>query len=368
VLAALAATACGDPAGPQGAGTRQEPSGLPQPPALQHDFGLLAHGSVATHELVVDTSLLGGAYMPLRVQLDCSCGRGDLLLRRQDGSERSVGGSPDPDHVPKPGETLLVRVVIDTRSKDAVDLPRTQSRGSILLQPTDDRDGSRRVAWPLVLQFAIDAPVVLHPFAAFDFGAVAQSARPMLRTRLTGDPAHPGTGFGPVTVDGPGLHAELAPVDGGVELTVRVVPGEPGHHAAVVSVATTLPDYVVALGARWKVVPDLEAVPMAKVSLRADLTRAQRPEEATSQFVLVVDHDTTRAPEFAVHRIVASDGTDAAAHFAATLTPLGGSSRQQRLAVRYLGGLTTGFRGRVELTKGGADGPFLPIELVAFAK
>jgi CubicO group peptidase (beta-lactamase class C family) len=40
--------------------------------------------------------------------------------------------------------------------------------------------------------------------------------------------------------------------------------------------------------------------------------------------------------------------------------------RQQRLMVRYVGGLTAAFRGKIVLTKAGEDGPFLPIDLAVF--
>ncbi|MEO6597877.1 MAG: hypothetical protein ABIP94_24305, partial [Planctomycetota bacterium] len=99
---------------------------------------------------------------------------------------------------------------------------------------------------------------------------------------------------------------------------------------------------------------------------RADLSRAQGPAEITSQFVLVTDHDERRSAEFAVHEIVADDSRDAAASFAVTFAPIPGQPRQHRLFVRYLGGQTDGFRGRIVLTKSGAEGPFLTIELVAF--
>ena len=39
----------------------------------------------------------------------------------------------------------------------------------------------------------------------------------------------------------------------------------------------------------------------------------------------------------------------------------------KRMTVRYRGGLERNFRGRVVLTVGGDDGPFLPVSLVVFA-
>jgi hypothetical protein len=262
---------------------------------------------------------------------------------------------------------LLLRVVIDTSNKEALDLPTTQSRGYVLLQSPADATGVERIQWPILLRFGIECPVQLRPFASLDFGRVPQSQTPEVQTMLSGDTAHPDVKFGPVECGDAALQAELEPGPAGTRLRVRCRPGEPGSHRALVAVGTDLKSgYRVLLPVTWKVVPDLEAVPMAKVSFRAPLGRAQTPAEIQSQFVVIMDHDTRRRPEFAVHRIVGANGQDLAGHFEVTMVPLPEQPRQQRLFVRYLGGLTDGVRGSIELTKAGANGPFLPIELVVF--
>ena len=141
-LLAILLTACGGKPTPgpvlQGPG-RQGP---PQPPAVEFDFGVIPHGESRQHDYVLDTKLLGADYVPLRAQLDCSCGRAQIVLRDKQGNERLVDGSPASVNAPTADETLIARVFLDTVTKDAVDLPRTTSRGSILLQPLHDRDGS----------------------------------------------------------------------------------------------------------------------------------------------------------------------------------------------------------------------------------
>lgn len=351
------------------------PSALPD---LEHDFGIIPHGEKREHEFELDLRRLGEPIVPLRVHLDCSCGLADMRLRRRDGRERIVDGNPSADHAATADETLIVRVVINTNGKEAVDLPKTPSRGFIVLQPTCDLTGNLRVNWPIKLLFGIDAPVVLRPFAAFDFGKVPVSGTGELITELRGDAAHPGLKFGPVAISDPldqgqkesgRLSVAIEPADDGVVLRARCEPGELGNHRAIVAIGTNLASgYRVHLLATWKTVPDLEATPLSKISFRTDLKRAQDEAEATGQFVLVTDHDRRRTPEFAVHQIVSADGRDLTKSFEVKLTPIQGQERQRRLLVRYLGGLTEAVRGAVVLTKDGAQGPFLSVDLVVFPR
>ncbi len=367
VLALLAG--CGpERAAPSPGAALQQPG----PTALLHDFGVLPHGEARQHDFVFDLDRLARPdtrYVPLRAHIECSCGRTQMIVRGADGREREVDGRPDPTNAPGPGETLLVRLFLDTITKPAVDLPPATSRGHLLLQPVGDRDGSRRVTWPFVVQFAIDAPVVLHPLAELDFGSVPESHRPTLATTLRGDERHRDVRFGAITCTSPDVQATLTPEGDGFVLRATCTPREPGNQRAVLQIATDLPTgYSVNLGVTWKVVPDLQAAPLPKVSFRADMTRPQTEDECRSQYVLVVDHDPARPPEFVVREITADDGRDALAHFAATLAPVPGSSRQQRLFVRYLGGLSGTFRGRIVLGKAGSTAPTLPIELAVFPR
>jgi len=338
-------------------------------PALEHDFGIIPHGEKREHEFELDLRKLGEPIVPLRVHFDCKCGLAEMKLRHRDGRERKVDGNPSADQAASPDETLIVRLVIDTNGKEAVDLPNTPSHGFIVLQPTCDLTGNLRVNWPIKVTFGIDAPVVLRPFAAFDFVKVPLSGTGELITELRGDEAHPGMKFGPVTTDDPRVSVALEPADDGVVLRARCQPGDLGNHRAIVSIATNLASgYSVHILATWKTVPDLEATPVSKISFRTDLKRAQNAAEAAGQFVLVTDHDQRRTPEFAVHQIVAVDGRDLTKSFEVELTPIPGQERQHRLLVRYVGGLTEAVRGTVVLTKDGARGPFLPVDLVVFPK
>ena len=337
------------------------------PVPFEHEFGVLPHGTRKVHEFPVDLKLLGDTYVPMRVHLDCSCGHADLRLRRPDGSEREVIPSGLPSNVPFGDEQLVIVVTLDTTNKEAIDLPHTTTRGYMLLQHERDEAGTSRIQWPVILHFGIDAPVELRPFASLDFAKVPMSRTPEVLTSVRGDAQHPNAHAVAIHCPDPGLTATLEPGDDHTLVRVRCTPREPGHYRTALTITTDLPDgYRFAIPVTWKVVADLEATPMPKVSFRTALGRPQRDDEAVGQFVLVADHDLRRKPEFAVHKIVADDGRDLATSFAVTFVPIPNDARQHRMQVRYLGGLTDGVRGQVVLSKAGDAGPFLPIELVVF--
>jgi len=334
------------------------------PLLLEHDFGMIPHGEVREHQVPLDLTKIGEPCVPMRVHISCSCGHADLRLVARDGSVRFVDASGLPRNLPTDGEQLFLFLRIDTGEREAIDLPHTKSDGYIVLQPLADTDGSTRFHWPFVVHFGVESPIELQPFASLDFGNVPRSRTPELLTSLRGDAQHANLTFGPVEVGDPALSAQLEPAGATTVLRVRCRPGEPGHHRAVVRVATSLPGYRPAIQVTWKVVPDLQATPMAKVVVRTVAGREQTTNEALGQFVLVVDHDERRPAEFVVHRIVADDGRDLMAHFAVTFEPIQDQPRQRRVHLRYLGGLADALRGSLELTKTGIGEALLPIELV----
>jgi hypothetical protein len=330
---------------------------------LEHDFGVIPHGESRQHEFALDLTPLAEPFAPLRVHLECSCGHADLRIRHRDGTERFVDGAPTPANVPGRDEQLIVHVQIDTRRKEAVDLPIAPARGFVVLQSTADPQGTTRVQWPMLLRFGVDSPVELRPFATLDFGRIATSQTGELITSLRGDENHRDIAFGPVTSSDPNLTVTLEPAADRHTLRAHCRPSQLGNQRAAVTIGTSLPNYEVRLEATWKVVPDLEATPLPKISFRAKLSEPQTERDAEGQFVLVSDHDTRRSAEFTVQQIVGADGRDRTSNFVTALVPVAGRPRQHRLFVRYAGGLSDLFRGTVVLTKNGSDGPFLPIEL-----
>lgn len=370
LLPLLAGLSCRDDGAPATPGTA---SAMAVPAAtrtltLEHDFGVIPHGERRAHEFPLDLEQLGGGYVPLRVHLDCSCGHADLRLRGPDGTERFVDGAGKATSLPAAGETLVLRVEIDTARKEAADLKPTLSRGFVMLQALDDPTGGSRVQWPLVVRFGVDAPVELRPVATLDFGRVAASTRGFLATTLRGDDRHRDAVFGPATASDPRLALEFARDGEHWLLRAHVEPGPFGNHRAQVAIATSIPGYQLTLDAVWKSIPDLEAVPLDKLSFRAALDREQTEAEAAGQYVLVVDHDARRPVEFAVHKLVDGQGRDLGRHFAIRFEAMPDAPRRLRLHVRYLGGLAEGVRATLMLTKDGDRGPFLPVELVLLAR
>lgn len=351
------------------------------PLVLDHDFGVVPHGEGRTHEFELDMSLLREPHVPLRVHLECSCGKAELVMRKSDGTERHIDGTGYEYNLPTQDEKAILRILLDTRKKEARDIGSTVSRGYIVLQPIGDDTGMARERWAFVIRFAIDAPVTLHPFSELDFQSVSQSMRGEILTTMRGDQNHPNLRFLSVSTSNQSLEATLEQAEDHTVLRTRCTPGRLGNQRGLVLVETNLPDYVIALEAKWKVVADLEATPMRKVSFRAAFDRAQTPDAEIRQSVLVIDHNRHRSPEFLVRAIVGHDGRDVSHCFEIKLTPVPTEDRRQRMTVRYLGGLLTGdetparapdtFRGKIILAKhekdiAGGDDPTLPISLVVF--
>jgi hypothetical protein len=364
---ALALPACADdqpaPAAPQ------------EPPPQFHDFGTIPHGEARQHDFVLDTRALGEDLVCLGIRMECSCGRNQMFLRHRDGSERAITGQPLAEYAPRPDEVLVVRVFVDTAQREAVDFGPVPAHAMAVLQSVRDPDPAKRRHFRMDFRYAVDSPVKLHPFAILDFETVPESATRELLTTLRSDVPGRAIRFGPATSSDPRVTVRLDDEAQLATLRARFqpVPGQTGPCRVLVTVATDLPGgYAVKMAAVAKVVPDLEVSPYHKISVRCDFGRPQRSEEAQSQYLVLRDHDVRRAPEFMVKRLVDESGKDASAHFEVTMAPVPGDLRGCRLFVRYLGGLAQaaanrpGFRGEIVLAKDPEQGPFLPIELVAF--
>lgn len=345
---------------------REQPAPQPEEPReLFHDFGTIPHAQSAAHDFVIDTRALGKDLVPLGVTADCSCARTEMLLRARDGSERVATGQPLAEFAARTGEVLVVRLTIDTIRKEAADLKPADSRATLILQPAAATNALTRLHVPIRFRFAIDSPVALRPFAIIDFGEVPLSSQPALLTVLRGDEGP--VRFGPATSDDPRVQLQLETVGEETRLHVRFVPAPGDQPGTFQSVATVQTDhasgYVLRLPVVGKLVPDLVVRPMAKVSLGLFDFETERPE----QFVLVTDHDRSRPAEFVVSRVVDATGKDCSSLFHVELQPQAGDARTTRVVVRYAGGaLPPTFRGEIVLAKDPAQGPFLPIELVAF--
>ena len=113
-------TACSKGDGPRSA---QAPGGANQPQmrknpgsterarlVLDHDFGVVPHGESRTHEFALDLSLLEQPHVPLRVHLECSCGKAELVMRKPDGSERHIDGTGFQRNLPTDEEQAATKI------------------------------------------------------------------------------------------------------------------------------------------------------------------------------------------------------------------------------------------------------------------
>jgi hypothetical protein len=342
---------------------------VPQsPPALTHEFGSVPHGEVRTHDFVLDVrKQVGEGWYSPGTHVDCSCARTELWLRGKDGSERQLAIYSS-DTAPRDGESLVVRTILDTGKREAVDTKDLDSRVLVVLQRVDSRDPQQRVMWPLQFRFRVDAPVRVRPVATIDFERVAPAKPRRVTLNLSSDVPGRAIAFQNPKCEDPRVQLALEANDGFTLLHASLMPqqGDSGNLRAIVTVDTDLESgYQLRIAAVAAFVPDMEAIPLPKLAIRADLRQAQREDKAGTQYVLATDHDESRPEDFVVARIVDANSKDASASWAITLEPVVGEPRSRRVHARWIGSSTTEFRGELVLCKDVARGPYLPIELVA---
>lgn len=361
-LAMLGHTACGNTK----AQAREEP-----PTALTHDFGTIAHGKSAEHDFVLDTRALGDL-VALGVSADCSCSRSQMFLRDAHGQERAITGQPFAEFAAKPAEVLVIRMLIDSAQKEPVDIGPVKSKASVILQQVDARDSYHRIQWPLLFQYTIDSPVKVKPYAVLDFGRVPRSAQPTQTTLLQSDLPGKRATFSAPHCDDPRFQFTLKNDGEWAQLVTTFTPKDSllEPFRTLVTIDTDLPDsYQVKLAAVGAVIDDFEVLPMPAITLRADPQHEQPATQATTQYLLITDHDRRRPPEFQLVKFVDSTGKDVQKYFEVRFEPVIGEERTRRLFLRCLGGLSAReFRGELVLAKDADEGPFLSVAVVAFAQ
>ena len=183
----IALAACGRDSIEVAASVPQQNTVPQSPPALTHDFGSIPHGEVRMHDFVLDVrQQIGEGWYSPGTHVDCSCARTELWLRSKDGSERQIA-IYSPDTAPRDGESLVIRTILDTSKREAVDTKDLDSRVLVVLQRTSSRDPQQRVMWPLQFRFRIDAPVRVRPVATIDFERVAPAKPRRITLNLSSD-------------------------------------------------------------------------------------------------------------------------------------------------------------------------------------
>lgn len=368
LLALLALGACGAKSDPAPATAPPQNPAPAAPTPLFHDFGSIPHGKSGEHDFVLDLRReLGPGYFTVGTHLDCSCASVQTLLRDAAGNERLVpmyGAETEP----KDGELLVVRLLVDTARKEPVDVGPIESHANVLLMPPGVHDPRARVSWPLRFRYSVDSPVRLRPYAVLDFERVPFSAPRTLLTSIASDLPNRPICFGPIHCDDDRLALSLENKGDLVYLHATLTPrgDDAGNVRTLVTIETDLESgYRLQLAAIGQIIPDLVALPIDKLSIRADLRSAQSVERAQSQYLLLTDHDRRRPAEFQIARLVDAAGNDATKNFEVTFEPVAGDERSRRMRLRWIGHAESEFRGEIVLTKDPEHGPFLPIEVVA---
>ena len=149
-----------------GCGSPQQPP--PQEP-LHHDYGTIRHGLGKDHVFEIPLPEADEEVIPATFQGDCACAAGLLMIRDRDGHNRPVLGLEKPDARVFPGETVVLRLFLDTSTQEPVSVKRTPSKGTVTFESLGSTN-PRRYHVPLTFDYAIHAPVRLAPVAVIDFG------------------------------------------------------------------------------------------------------------------------------------------------------------------------------------------------------
>jgi len=332
------------------------------PNVIRHDFGVLPHGTVGVADLVVPCDpaehLVPSAYGG-----DCTCAKGELIIRDADGNERVTTGRVEPRFAVREGETLILRLSVDTGRKEARDQPIAESRGQFHLQPLAASDAVQR---PVAVRFTfgIDSPVRLLPTAVVNFGELALSHDLRLTTRIR--PDDPDMTFSAPTCPEPritcGMRRDGA--DTLVDVTFESDRKTLGAFQSVITVPTSDPDYTLEIPVTGTVVPDLTAVPGQVLSMgNLDFV-----DGGAERFLTVADRSPHRVPDFRVESFVDQDGEDPAPGFTAEIRPLPGDPRRAHLVVTCGGGYPKQeFRGVARVASGtGENRATIDITVLAF--
>jgi hypothetical protein len=340
------------------------PPPLTEPPPIHHDFGMIAHGEVATVRLPIAFPQDLGPIVPLGFRGSCSCAAWSFVAIGKDGRERVSYGRVDLEHAVFPGEQLLFQLSLDTNRKEALEQKPITNTGEILLVDVGEKHG--RVSIPVTFTFGIDAPVKVAPFAHVDFGALPMSRRFPITLELRGKTGSNVQFLGASAAD-PRVAVALRQDGDATLLDIKVTPDRglgQGTMQTTVTVRTDLPNgYQVPIPVSGQFVDDLEIKPMERIAFgRIDLAA---PSEG---FVILTDHDDTRPEAFTILGVRSVVGDDLAKHFEATLTPVEGTPRSARLTLRYKGTFRDGrtFRGFVEVGKAKGGGSVAKIDFVGF--
>lgn len=271
----------------------------PETSSLQHDFGVLAWGSAASHDFVVDVRRHGDFVRALGVQFECACATAALLARNAAGEERSLDDASWDEKRVRDGEALVVRVRIDAARKPLQDEPLQDHEAELLLA-SGDGDGANEFSAPIRLRYGIDAPVQLDPPEGIDFGRIRRGVERTVRVRIVPDDASAPAAYGQPRTDESRLRCALEHGAGGMELVVTATIGagdSPGLLVGSVDLPRGEGVAPLRIGYTGRVVEGLEA----SVS-NLTFGSAAADGAVRERYFFVDDHDADVAPKLVVDR------------------------------------------------------------------
>jgi hypothetical protein len=398
VVAALCLPAACDADPTPTGGPTHPASAAPRPldtasiPRVEHDFGTLRHGAVATVDLPIPVPTEGGPWIPVGFERTCTCAHHVFVLRDEAGGERAATMQPFPEYAVRDDETLVLRLSLVTAEKELADMPQSHVRGRVVLQSAGTADPDRfptREYVEVAFTFAIDSPVSVRPAPVLAVGSLPLS-RPFA-CPLALVPDDPALGFSDPRIvqplptgDEPADGVAIAWAEGDDENATGDEPGTrrleltieprtdrllgPFRYEVLVDASDGSTLRIPVTG-QWT--PDLEVRPSGRI------TFGRIPfDEPCEQSVVVLDHDLRRPADLHVLRVLDQTGHRIDETFQArvTLEGAGHDERARRLVMRFVPP-TDGFddsvgyvRGIVELGKTPEGPKLLEVPFVALRR
>jgi hypothetical protein len=328
-----------------------------------HDFGILDLGTQETHSFDIPVPA-GERVAPQSYSGDCSCGIGVVLILRPDGSEKLVYGLPPDQCILTPGDRVRLRLTLDTRYKEPIDVGRTLSHGQVHFAHVHGST-ARPSIQRLSFHYGIRSPVEIRPVAHVDFGKLAASETFRQTLTIRGKLPDQRVELGAPTSSHAGVTVHIEPEGDAYLLHVEVSAAGQERRNVVgeISLPTNL-GHCPTLGIKFsgQFIDDIEYQPAPYVGFQMfDFS------EEKQEFVNIVDHDVARPPGFVLHSIESPHGDDVGEHFAVSFQLLG--DRTTRVYVKYLGTMGgRSMRARLRLAKEAGGEPIAEVSINGFNK
>lgn len=319
-----------------------------------HDYGTLPLGTKKTHdiEIPIPSNEHGDVIVADSFHGNCSCSIGMVMIAGPAGRTRAVYGLPDDQRKVGKGEKVILRLTLDTKDMEPVDVPRTRSVGSIRFQLVSGDDHARYESKYIQFDYGVKTPIKVAPVAHVDFGFL-----PLCRTfpqtlELSSNLPGETMQLGEISVSHDCITAKLEGEGDKRLLKVKITPTRNLERQirGGIAMPTGRADYpFLRIGVSGTFVGDIQYMPAETLSF--DMFDFRKTKE---QFVNLLDHDSTRPSEFVIRSFNDKNGNDISKHFNVEFQPLSG--RQIRVNVKYLGtmgGMRMGGELSLAKTEGG---------------